>query len=356
MSFKVAVIAGDGIGPEVTAEAVKILNAVRNDFVLENALVGGAAYDATGHPLPVDTLELCKASDAVLLGAVGGPKWDRIADPTLRPEIGALLPLRRELNLFANLRPAKLFRSMLNSSPLRLKNGPFDLMVVRELTGGIYFGSPRERRYNNTMAIDSCVYHRHEIERITRRAFDVARKRRGEIVSVDKANVLETSRLWREVVDEIALENQDIKVSHMLVDSCAMQLIRAPEQFDVILTENMFGDILSDEAAQITGSLGLLPSASLSDPKEGNVFGMYEPVHGSAPDIAGQGKANPIAAILSVAMMLQYSFGDLVNSQKIENAVDAVLEDGNRTADIFEANTKLLTTSAMGDAIVERLV
>lgn len=354
MSLKVAVIAGDGIGPEVTAEAVKVLKACRSDFEFEEALIGGAAYDATGHPLPSSTLSLCKASDAVLLGAVGGPKWDKLQDTSLRPEIGALLPLRRDLNLFANLRPAKIFRSMLTSSPLKLKE-PIDLMVVRELTGGIYFGQPRERRYEGTMAVDSCVYHRHEIERITERAFEIARTRRHEIVSVDKANVLETSRLWREVVDEFAAKNPDVKVSHMLVDNCAMQLVRAPEQFDVILTENMFGDILSDEAAMITGSLGLLPSASLSNPKDGSVFGMYEPVHGSAPDIAGQGRANPIAAVMSAAMLLQYSFNDVENASRIEHAVDTVLEAKVRTADIFEPGSRLVSTSEMGDAIVAAL-
>lgn len=355
MAAKIAVIAGDGIGPEVIRETVKVLSKIRSDFEFTEALVGGAAYDAVGHPLPKETLDLCRKSDAVLLGAVGGPKWDRIEDPSLRPEVGALLPLRRELNLYANLRPAKIFRSMLMASPLKLQDPNVDLIVVRELTGGIYFGEPRCRKNDGNTAIDTNVYHRHEVERITQRAIDVARTRRHEVVSVDKANVLETSRLWREVVDEMAAKNTDVKFSHMLVDNCSMQLIRDPSQFDVILTDNMFGDILSDEAAMITGSLGLLPSASLSDSREGSVFGMYEPVHGSAPDIAGQGRANPIAAILSGAMMLQYSFNDRAGAERIEAAIDSVLQHGNRTADIFEKGCRLVSTSEMGDLIVGEL-
>lgn len=354
MATKIAVIAGDGIGPEVTAEAVKVLRAVRNDLEFEEALIGGAAYDATGHPLPQSTLELCRAADAVLLGAVGGPKWDRL-EPALRPEIGALLPLRSELQLYANVRPARVFKPLLSASPVKFTNGTIDLVVMRELTGGIYFGQPRERREGGTVAIDTCVYHRFEIERIAARAFEIARTRRKQIVSVDKANVLETSRLWREVVDEMAVKNPDVKVSHMLVDNCAMQLVRDPAQFDVILTENMFGDILSDEAAMITGSLGLLPSASLSDARDGRVFGLYEPVHGSAPDIANQGRANPIAAILSAAMLLQYSLHDLEGAQRIENAVESTLEQGIRTADIFENGCRLVSTSELGDAVIQRL-
>lgn len=355
MPYKIAVIAGDGIGPEVTAEAVKVLKAVRSDLEFEEALVGGAAYDAFGHPLPPATLELCRAADAVLLGAVGGPKWDRIEDPALRPEVGALLPLRSELNLYANVRPAKAFKALLQSSPVKLSGGGIDLVVMRELTGGIYFGKPRERRDDGNLAIDTMVYHRSEIDRIARRAFEIARTRRKHIVSVDKANVLETSRLWREVVNEVAAENQDISVSHMLVDNCAMQLVRDPGQFDVILTENMFGDILSDEAAMITGSLGLLPSASLSDPKSGTVFGMYEPIHGSAPDIAGQNRANPIAAIMSAAMLLQYTVGDIEGALRIEAAVESVLDEGFRTADIHENNCRLVSTSEMGAAILAKL-
>lgn len=355
MSLKVAVLAGDGIGPEVTAEAVKVLQAVRSDLTFESALVGGAAYDETGSPLPTATLDLCRAADAVLLGAVGGPKWDHLEPANLRPEVGALLPLRSELGLYANVRPAKTLRALLGASPLKGERGLVDLVVMRELTGGIYFGRPRERRENGTVAVDTCLYSRSEVERITLRAFEVARRRKNHVVSVDKANVLETSRLWREVVSELAEKNPDVSVSHMLVDNCAMQLVRDPQQFDVILTENMFGDILSDEASMITGSLGLLPSASLSEPKEGRPFGLYEPVHGSAPDIAGQGRANPIAAILSAAMLLRFSLGDDAGADRIEAAVETALDEGLRTADIFEKGTKIASTSEMGDAIAAKV-
>ncbi|BBO24563.1 MAG: 3-isopropylmalate dehydrogenase [Chthonomonadaceae bacterium] len=355
MSHKVAVLAGDGIGPEVIAEAVKVLRRVSSDLEFESALVGGAAYDDCGRPLPEATLDLCRNADAVLLGAVGGPKWDAIEPVSLRPEVGALLPLRRELNLYANVRPAKTLGPLLSASPLKGDRGLIDLVVVRELTGGIYFGTPRERRDEGRVAVDTAVYSQHEVERIAARAFEIARARRKEIVSVDKANVLETSRLWRETVTRMAAENPDVKVSHMLIDNCAMQLIRDPRQFDVILTENMFGDILSDEASMITGSLGLLPSASLSDTKNGKVFGMYEPVHGSAPDIAGQGRANPLAAILSAAMMLRYSFGEGEGAARIDRAVESALEQGLRTADIFVEGTKLVSTSEMGDAVSHHL-
>lgn len=353
MSYKVAVLAGDGIGPEVTAEAVKVLKATGVAIEFEDALVGGIAYDEKGHPLPPETLDLCKKADAVLLGAVGGPKWDNVQPSSMRPEVGALLPLRSELNLYANVRPAKTLKPLLKASPLKGAEGMIDLVVMRELTGGIYFGQPRER--DGDRAIDTCVYSRHEVERIARQAFTIARQRRHEIVSVDKANVLETSRLWREVVSEMAAANPDVSVSHMLVDNCAMQLVRNPKQFDVILTENMFGDILSDEASMITGSLGLLPSASLSDPKDGKLFGLYEPIHGSAPDIAGQSRANPLAAILSGAMMMQYTFADSEAAARIERAVEKALEDGLRTADIFENGTKLVSTKEMGDAVVARI-
>ncbi len=355
MAFKIAVLAGDGIGPEVTAEAVKVLRATGVECNFEDALIGGAAYDAKGHPLPKETLDLCKDADAVLLGAVGGPKYDAIQPIELRPEVGALLPLRRELNLYANVRPAKTLKALMMASPLKGERGLIDLVVMRELTGGIYFGQPRERRDNGNTAVDTCIYSKMEIERIAKRAFDIARQRRRMITSVDKANVLETSRLWREVVTAMAADNQDVKVEHMLVDNCAMQLVRDPQHFDVILTENMFGDILSDEASMITGSLGLLPSASLSDPKNGKVFGLYEPVHGSAPDIAGQGRANPIAAILSAAMMLRYSFDDNKKALRIEAAVDQALDSGIRTADIFEKASRLVSTKEMGDAIAERV-
>ena len=355
MSHLIAVLAGDGLGPEVTAEAVKILSSVRPDFEFEGALVGGCAYDATGHPLPPETLALCKRSEAVLLGAVGGPKWDAVQPVSLRPEVGALLPLRSELNLYANVRPARTFAALLDASPLKGENGLIDLVVMRELTGGIYFGRPRERQENGSRAIDTCVYSKFEVERIARRGFEIARTRRKLVTSVDKANVLETSRLWRETVIEVAKDYPDVQLEHMLVDNCAMQLVRSPRQFDVILTENMFGDILSDESSVITGSLGLLPSASLSDAKGDRVFGLYEPIHGSAPDIAGQNKANPIATILSAAMLLQYSFGDLGGAARIERAVEQTLADGFRTADLFTEGSRLVGTIEMGQAVLERL-
>ncbi len=355
MSRKIAVLAGDGIGPEVIGEAIKVLRSMSSSFEFEHALVGGAAYDDGGHPLPTSTLELCRAADAVLLGAVGGPKYDKIQPPEMRPEVGALLPLRSELNLYANVRPAKTLEALADASPLKGDRGRMDLVVMRELTGGIYFSKPRERRDDGNTAVDTCIYRRHEVVRIAERAFEIARQRRFEIVSVDKANVLETSRLWREVVTEMAAKNTDVKVSHMLVDNCAMQLVRDPGQFDVILTENMFGDILSDEASMITGSLGLLPSASLSDPKDGAVFGLFEPVHGSAPDIAGQKIANPIATILSAAMMLRYSFNDDESAKKIERGVDKALNSGLRTADIFSDGFIRVNTEQMGDAIVRAI-
>ncbi len=355
MSHQIAVLAGDGIGPEVTAEALKVLRAADADLDFHEAPVGGLAYDLTGHPLPEETLALCKQADAVLLGAVGGPKWDKIEPSHLRPEVGALLALRSELGLFANVRPAKTARALLTSSPLKGERGLIDLVVIRELTGGIYFGQPRERRDGGNTAIDTCTYTRTEIERIALRAFEIARQRRRHIVSVDKANVLETSRLWREIVTEIGLNRPDVKLSHMHVDNCAMQLIRDPQQFDVILTENMFGDILSDESSMITGSLGLLPSASLGEERDGSPFGLYEPIHGSAPDIAGQARANPIAAILSGAMMLRFSFHQEETANRIEQAVHLTLEAGLRTPDIFDKGCNLVTTSEMGDAISQRL-
>ena len=355
MANRVALLKGDGIGPEVLREAVKTIEAVTDQYSFENGLVGGAAYDATGHPLPPETLALCRESDAILMGAVGGPKWDNVQPPELRPETGALLKLREELGLFANVRPARTLRPLLQASPLKGDHGLIDLIVVRELTGGIYFGKPRERRENGTVAVDTCVYSVREIERIAHHAFAIARTRRREVTSVDKANVLETSRLWREVVSRVASENPEVKVTHMLVDNAAMQLIRDPRQFDVILTENLFGDILSDEASMVTGSLGLLPSASLGVAGSEKPFGLYEPVHGSAPDIAGQGKANPLAAILSGAMMLRYTFGDERSAGRIESAVEHVLEAGLRTADVFESGTRLVTTSQMGDAIALKL-
>ena len=356
MSYKVAVLPGDGIGAEVIDEAVKVLKATGVSFEFEDGLLGGSAYDETGDPLPQATVDLCRTSDAVLMGAVGGPKWDKIEPVSLRPEIGGLLRLRRELNLYANIRPAKTLRPLVHASPLKEGRSLMDLVVVRELTGGIYFGEPRFRDEDGNRAVDSCVYHRFEIERITSRAFEIARARNRHLTSVDKANVLETSRLWREVVSEHAEKNPDVSVQHMLVDNCAMQLVRDPSQFDVILTENMFGDILSDEASMITGSLGLLPSASVGDMKGDMTIGLYEPVHGSAPDIAGQGKANPLAAILSGAMMLRFSLNEGEAADRVEAAVESALNEGLRTADIFEAHTKLLSTSEMGDAVVAKMV
>lgn len=355
MSQLIAVLPGDGIGPEVTAEAVGVLREARPDLEVVEAPVGGAAIDRTGEPLPPETLDLCRRADAVLLGAVGGPKWDTLEPASKRPETGGLLALRRELGLYANIRPAKTMPALRDASPLRPEIALVDLVVVRELTGGIYFGTPRERRDGGSTAVDTCVYSVAEIERIARRAFEVAQTRRQKVTSVDKANVLETSRLWRETVNRVSGDYPNVQLDHMLVDNCAMQLVRNPRAFDVILTENMFGDILSDEASMLTGSLGLLPSASLSDPKGGRVFGLYEPVHGSAPDIAGQGKANPLASILSAAMLLRLTLGDGESANRIEAAVESVLDSGMRTADLARAGESVSTTSEMGAAVRERL-
>lgn len=356
----IAVLAGDGIGPEIIAEAKKVLATLNErhelNLTLTDALVGGAAYDATGHPLPPETLELCKQSDAILLGAVGGPKYDTIEPADLRPERGALLPLRKHLELFANLRPATLSPALASSSPLRadIVEGGLDVLVVRELTGGLYFGQPKSN--DGERAVDTCVYTKAEIVRIARIAFEAARKRGKKLCSVDKANVLETSRLWRTVVHEVAKEYPDVEVSDMLVDNCAMQLVRNPRQFDVIVTENLFGDVLSDEASMLTGSLGMLPSASLGTRQTSlGTFGLYEPCHGSAPDIAGQGIANPLATILSAAMLLRYSLGAEDAAQDIEFAVANVLNNGLRTADIAVAGESTVSTTEMGDAVVEAL-
>ena len=346
MARKIAVLPGDGIGPEVTAEAVKVLERL-GGFEFETALVGGAAYDDGGHPLPQATLDLCRSADAVLFGAVGGPRYDAIPDPSLRPELGALLPLRKELNLWANVRPAKTPPALAAACPL--KGDPkVDFVVVRELTGGLYFG---EKTRTTDRATDSCAYTRGEIERIVRLGFRIAAGRAGRLTSVDKANVLETSRLWRETVNALAPEYSQVRVEHMLVDNCAMAMVRDPASLDVIVTENLFGDILSDEAAAITGSMGLLPSASLSD----GSFGLYEPIHGSAPDIAGLDRANPIAAILSAAMMLRHSFDDEPGASRIERAVDAALDAGLRTPDIKTPGTTPVSTSAMGDTVANWL-
>lgn len=354
MSNLIAVLPGDGIGPEVTSQAVRVLKLTTEGFgfrpVFEEAYIGGCAYDATGHPLPPETLELCKRADAVLLGAVGGPRWDKVEPPSLRPELGALLPLRKHLGLFANLRPARLYPALAGASTLKdeVTRDGLDILVVRELTGGIYFGEPKERSADGQSAVDSCCYSVGEIERIAQVGFKAAMRRNRRVCSVDKANVLETSRLWREVVMRIGAEYPDIELTHMLVDTAAMQLVRNPAQFDVILTENMFGDILSDEAAMLTGSLGMLPSASLGEGSKG----LYEPVHGSAPDIAGKNVANPLAAILSGAMLLRYSFEMEEAAQAIERAVEQTLESGSRTADIASLGESLMGTREMGDRVI----
>ncbi|PTX63173.1 3-isopropylmalate dehydrogenase [Melghirimyces profundicolus] len=351
----VAVLPGDGIGPEITEEGVKVMKQTGEQFGyrfhLDFGLVGGSAVDRLKTPLPEETLRICREADAILLGAVGGPAWDR-NPPPLRPE-KALLGLRKELGLYANLRPAKLFPGLAQSSTLKeevLKG--VDLLVVRELTGGIYFGEKHtEETKAGAKATDTLVYHEHEIERIVRRAFEWARERGKKVTSVDKANILESSRLWRKVAGRVAGDYPDVKLEHMLVDNCAMQIIRRPAEFDVIVTENMFGDILSDEAAILTGSIGMLPSASIG---EGN-RGLYEPVHGSAPDIAGQGVANPVATILSVAMMFRHSFQDDEAARAIEEAVTRVLDRGARTMDVAAPGHLALSTEEFGDRVVEEL-
>ncbi len=356
MKKTIAVIAGDGIGPEIVGEAVKVLKKVAekfgHDFTFDEKLVGGAAYDAFGDCLPDDTLAACKGADAVLLGAVGGPKWDALPGPK-RPEKRALLTLRKELGLFANLRPAKVWSALKDASPLRpdIIGEGLDLLVVRELTGGVYFGE-HVRAADGQSALDKMPYSVPEIERIARTAFAAARTRRSHVTCVDKANVLETSRLWREVVQRLRdAEYADVELDFMYVDNAAMQLVRAPSRFDVILTENMFGDILSDEASQITGSIGMLPSASL----RADGFGMYEPIHGSAPDIAGRGIANPLATILSAVMLLRHTFGLSAEADAIESAVGAVLARGARTPDIAKSGEKALSTTEMGAAVLAEL-
>ena len=345
---------GDGIGPEVCEEAKKVLLSVNElfglDFKLSEELVGGVAFEKTGNPLPNQTLEAAKSADAILLGAVGGPVWDDL-DYELRPE-RALLGLRSELDLFANLRPAILSKHLSDSSSLKPeKVQDLDLLIVRELTGGIYFGQPRGKNDSGLSAFNTMIYSKEEIERIGRVAFEAARKRGKSLCSVDKANVLEVSVLWREIMSGLASEYPDVKLSHMLVDNAAMQLVREPKQFDVIVTGNLFGDILSDIAAMLTGSIGMLPSASLNSKNKG----MYEPVHGSAPDISGKQLANPLAAILSIAMMLKYSFGLDEASLSIENAIEEVLSEGYRTNDLEGLEENILSTSEMGNKIVEHL-
>ncbi|OJF17591.1 MAG: 3-isopropylmalate dehydrogenase [Bacillaceae bacterium G1] len=354
-SFRIAVLPGDGIGPEVVGQAVRLLRRVEElfglTFEMEEALFGGAAYDQTGRPLPDETLRLCREADAVLMGAVGGPKWDQLPRKC-RPETG-LLSLRKELELYANLRPAVVFDSLADASTLKadVVRG-VDLLVVRELTGGIYFGDKScEKTESGEKATDLLIYHDWEIERIVRKAFELARVRRKKVTSVDKANVLESSWLWRRVVDRLAAEYPDVETEHMLVDNCAMQLVARPKQFDVIVTENMFGDILSDEAAMLTGSIGMLPSASLG----GGRFGLYEPVHGSAPDIAGKGVANPLATILSAAMMLKYSFGCVKEGELVEEAVRRTLDEGARTADLARGGEPVIGTEEMGRRVCAHL-
>jgi 3-isopropylmalate dehydrogenase len=355
--FKIAVLPGDGIGVEIVPEAVKALQAIGerfgHEFQFSEALIGGAAYDAVGHPLPESTLEICRASDAVLLGAIGGPQWDNLP-VQLRPEVGALLPLRKELGLYANLRPCMLFPSLIKASTLKEEViAGVDLIVIRELTGGLYFGekSREQTPDGGQKATDILSYSTFEIERIVRFAYEVARKRHHKLCSVDKANVLESSRLWRETVTEIAADYPDVEISHMYVDNCSMQLIRNPRQFDVIVTENMFGDILTDEASMLTGSIGMLASASI-----GGQVGLYEPSHGSAPDIAGQKKANPLATILSAAMMLRYSFSLEKEALIIEQAVHRVMEEGYRTPDLMEEGKKLVDTVQMGDLVKGHII
>jgi 3-isopropylmalate dehydrogenase len=354
---KIAILPGDGIGPEIMAEAVKVLDLLQSahglSATLEQAHVGGAGYDAHGHPLPEETLAVARSADAILLGSVGGPQWEKL-ERHLRPEQG-LLGLRSELSLFSNLRPAILYPQLADASTLRSEVvSGLDIMIVRELTGGIYFGEPRGIRQlqnGESQGYNTLVYSESEIERIGRSAFETARKRSGRLCSVDKANVLEVSELWRQVITRMGGEYSDVELSHMYVDNAAMQLVREPKQFDVIVTGNMFGDILSDAAAMLTGSIGMLPSASL----DSNGKGMYEPIHGSAPDIAGQGVANPLATILSVAMMLRYSLNEAALADRVEAAVGTVLDSGLRTADIATEGMQTVGTSAMGDAVVAAL-
>ncbi|MEE0685923.1 MAG: 3-isopropylmalate dehydrogenase [Lachnospiraceae bacterium] len=360
MKFNVAVISGDGIGPEIVSEAKKVLNKIGSkfghEFTYTEVLMGGVSIDAHGVPLTDEALETAKKSDAVLLGAVGGrvgvDSWYNLP-PNLRPEAG-LLAIRKGLGLFANLRPAYLYDELKDACPLKesIAQAGFDMMVVRELTGGLYFGERKTEEIDGVMtAVDTLTYNEEEIRRIAIKAFDIARKRGSKVTSVDKANVLDSSRLWQKVVNEVAKDYDDVTLEHMLVDNCAMQLVKNPTQFDVILTENMFGDILSDEASMITGSIGMLPSASLAAGK----FGLYEPSHGAAPDIAGQNIANPLATILSAAMMLRYSFDLDKEADAVEEAVRCVLKDGIRTVDIMSEGMTQVSCTGMGDAVSKRI-
>jgi len=357
MSHNILILPGDGIGPEIIDEAVKVLNALKAegslDMELQFAKLGGSAYDAEGSPYPESTQKLAKAADAILLGAVGGPQYDKLDRP-LRPERG-LLAIRTDLELFANLRPAILYEELANASSLKPEIvANLDLMIVRELTGGIYFGQPRGIEVNEDgerFGYNTLVYKESEIERIGRVAFDIAMKRGKRLCSVDKANVLEATELWREVMERIGKEYPEVELSHLYVDNAAMQLVLKPKQFDVMVTTNMFGDILSDQASMLTGSIGMLPSASMNASKQG----LYEPSHGSAPDIAGQNIANPLATILSAAMMLRYSLEQGELADRIEAAVKQVLANGLRTADIYEEGTRKVSTTEMGDAVVAAL-
>ena len=350
--MKICVLPGDGIGPEITAEAVRVLKALDLKMEMEEALLGGCAIDAAKDPFPEATQKLAKEADAVLLGAVGGPQWDN--NPReLRPEKG-LLRIRKDLGLFANLRPAILYPELANASTLKPEVvAGLDILIVRELTGDIYFGQPRgiEMRDGERFGFNTMHYTESEIRRILRVAFDAARKRDKKVCSVDKMNVLECTQLWRDVANEVAKEYPDVELSHMLVDNAAMQLVKNPKQFDVMVTGNMFGDILSDEASMLTGSIGMLPSASLDEKNKG----LYEPSHGSAPDIAGKGVANPLATILSAAMMLRYTFNQEAAAQRIETAVKKVLAQGFRTGDIYEPGTRKVGTREMGDAVLAAL-
>jgi len=354
--MKIAVLPGDGIGPEIVEQAIRVIDCLRSnglDLEIEKASIGGAGYDEHGDPLPATTLDMAKSADAVLLGAVGGPKYDELPRQ-MRPEQG-LLRIRKALGLFANLRPAIVYKELSRASSLKpeLVND-LDLMILRELTGDIYFGQPRGQRTNDAgerEGFDTMHYSESEIRRIAHVAFAIAGKRNRKLCSVDKANVLDTSILWREIVTDMAKEYPDVELSHMYVDNAAMQLVRAPKQFDVILTGNIFGDILSDEASMLTGSIGMLPSASL----DANNKGLYEPIHGSAPDIDGKNVANPLATILSVAMMMRYTFAQEEAAQRIEGAVRSVLQKGLRTSDIYEAGMTRVGTSQMGDAVVSAL-
>ena len=360
MSSKILVLPGDGIGVEVADQAIRVIEKLNEQGLnasYEKDLVGGASYDVNGEPLTNSVLEKAKNSDAILLGAVGGSKWDDV-ERSKRPEAG-LLGLRKELELFANLRPALVFDALVSASTLKNEVvNNLDIMIVRELTGGVYFGQPRgiEDTPNGKKAIDTQIYYDYEIDRIARVAFDLARKRNNKVTSVEKANVMETGVLWREIVKETHKDFSDITIENMLADNCAMQLVRNPKQFDVIVTDNLFGDLLSDCAAMLTGSLGMLPSASLGEEKNGKRHGLFEPVHGSAPDIAGQDKANPIATILSLSMMLKYNLNKPDLSNKVESAVQQILSEGYRTGDIYtNEDQTLVSCSKMGDLIIERI-